>query len=232
MQSAAAPSIEDRDAAATLVGARRAIRARGVETVDRALRVVVSILEQGGEASLRLADVSKRSGVSIGSLYHHFGSREGMIHAARARQFLQSMPRDGEAILQILETASTPEEFVAQVEAIVRATQAPERMGSRMRRVELIGAAASRPDLFESLRDIQTTILDLGETVGEAFQARGWLQDGIDPRSMSLFIQAVTFGRVLGDLDRRPVEFDAWVHLLMRALQGVLRMDLQSPIAE
>ena len=59
---------------------------RGAETVERALSVVSQILDEGGEASLRLAEVSRRSSVSIGSLYHHFESREGLIRAARERQ--------------------------------------------------------------------------------------------------------------------------------------------------
>ncbi|HEY8081743.1 MAG TPA: helix-turn-helix domain-containing protein [Acidimicrobiales bacterium] len=183
------------------------------------------ILEEGGEASLRLADVSRRSGVSIGSLYHHFQSREGLIRAARERQFFQSLPTDADEIANLLATATTAAEFVDRLEQIIRMTQDPARAPSRLRRVELIGAAASRPELLESISATQTLILDVGEALGAEFKGRGWLKEGVEPRAIALYIQAVTLGRVLGDLDQRGVDEDAWIRLLLMSLRGLLHLD-------
>jgi AcrR family transcriptional regulator len=193
--------------------------------MERALAVVGQILDEGGEASLRLADVSRRSGVSIGSLYHHFESREGLIKAARERQFLQSLPTDADDVADLLATATTPGEFAERLEKIIRTTQTPERAANRLRRVELIGAAASRPELLESISATQTMVLDVGEALGEAFRDRGWLREGLDPRALALFVQSVTLGRVLGDLDQRPVDQEAWIELLMCALRAMLNLD-------
>jgi len=202
-----------------------AVRSRGAATIERALNVVADILDEGGEASLRLADVSRRSGVSIGSLYHHFESREGLIRAARERQFIESLPTDAEDVANLLATSATPEEFLERLERIIRETQTPERAAARLRRVELIGAAASRPELLASISGTQTMVLDVGESLGTAFRDRGWLRDGIEPRSLSLFVQAITLGRVLGDLDQRGLDMDAWVRLLTAAVAGLLKVD-------
>jgi len=202
------------------------VRSRGAATMERALGVVGEILDEGGEASLRLADVSRRSGVSIGSLYHHFESREGLIRAARERQFLQSLPTDADDIADLLATATTPEQFAARLEQIIRSTQTQERAANRMRRVELIGAAAARPELLEAISATQTMVLDVGEALGEAFKERGWLRDGVEPRSLALFVQAITLGRVLGDLDQRGVDQEAWIQLVLSALDGMLALEL------
>lgn len=202
------------------------VRSRGAATRERALGVVGEILDEGGEASLRLADVSRRSGVSIGSLYHHFESREGLIRAARERQFLQSLPTDADDIADLLATATTPEQFAARLEQIIRSTQTQERAANRMRRVELIGAAAARPELLEAISATQTMVLDVGEALGEAFKERGWLRDGVEPRSLALFVQAITLGRVLGDLDQRGVDQEAWIQLVLSALDGMLALEL------
>ena len=193
--------------------------------MERALAVVSEILEEGGEPALRLADVSRRSGVSIGSLYHHFESREGLIRAARERQFFQSLPNDAVEVADMLENVRTPRELAARLEDIVRMTQSPERAANRLRRVELIGAAASRPELLDSISSTQTMILDVGEALGEQCRARGWLREGIEPRTLALFVQAVTLGRVLGDLDKRQVDEEAWVTLLLAALGGMLILE-------
>jgi AcrR family transcriptional regulator len=194
--------------------------------MERALAVVSEILDEGGEASLRLADVSRRSGVSIGSLYHHFESREGLIKAARERQFLQSLPTDADDVADLLATASTPEEFAERLVRLIRTTQAPERAPRRLRRVELIGAAASRPELLESISATPTMVLEVGEALAVAFRDRGWLREGVEPRALALFVQAVTLGKVLGDLDQRPVTEDAWTRALFAALSGLLTLDL------
>jgi hypothetical protein len=95
-----------------------------------------------------------------------------------------------------------------------------------MRRVELIGAAASRPELLDAISATQTMVLDVGEALGQAFQERGWLKEGIEPRALALFVQATTLGRVLGDLDQRGVDQEAWVRLMLNALDGMLTLNL------
>ncbi len=202
------------------------VRSRGAATMERALVVVGEILDEGGEASLRLADVSRRSGVSIGSLYHHFESREGLIRAARERQFIQSLPTDADDVANLLATATTPEQFAERMKELVRSTQSPDRAAARLRRVELIGAAAARPELLEAISATQTMVLDVGEALASAFKDRGWLRDGIEPRTLALFVQAITLGRVLGDLDQRGTDQTAWSQLLLYALDGVLNLDL------
>lgn len=201
-------------------------RSRGAATMERALVVVGEILDEGGEASLRLADVSKRSGVSIGSLYHHFESREGLIRAARERQFLQSLPTDADDVANLLAVATTPAQVADRLEQILRSTQTPDRAANRLRRVELIGAAAARPELLEAISATQTMMLDVGEALAATFRERGWLREGMEPRTVALFVQAVTLGRVLGDLDQRGVDEDAWIRLLLLALGGVLNLEL------
>jgi AcrR family transcriptional regulator len=210
------------------------VRSRGAATMERALVVVGEILDEGGEASLRLADVSRRSGVSIGSLYHHFESREGLIRAARERQFLQSLPTDADDVANLLATATTPEQFAERLQQIIRTTQTPDRAANRLRRVELIGAAAARPELLEAISATQTMVLDVGEALAVAFKERGWLKEGIEPRALALFVQAITLGRVLGDLDQRGVDQDSWAQLLLCALDGMLTLNLSgaSPSAD
>jgi AcrR family transcriptional regulator len=201
------------------------VQSRGAATMERALAVVSAILDEGGEASLRLADISKRSGVSIGSLYHHFGSREGLIKAARERQFIQSLPHDADIVAELLATSTSAEEILEGFEALVRVTQSKDRAPNRLRRVELLGAAAARPELLETISATQTVVLDVGESLATMIQERGWLRKGVEPRSLALFVQAVTLGRVLGDLDQRGVDEDAWVTLLTYCLRAVFVED-------
>jgi AcrR family transcriptional regulator len=205
-----------------------AVSARGNETMVRALTVVEEILDESGEAGLRLGDVSRRSGVSIGSIYHHFGSREGLIRAARERQFMQNMVDDGTAIASVLSSSTSATELLANIETVVQSVQSSSRISNRMRRVELIGSAVSRPDLLHSISAVQTVVMDVAEELAIACRDRGWLRKGVEPRALALYVQATTLGRVLGDLDERGTDDASWVGLLMLALRGMFVIDEES----
>jgi AcrR family transcriptional regulator len=159
---------------------------RGTDTVDRTLDVVISILDSDGEASLRLADVSERSGVSIGSIYHHFGSRDGLIAAARERQFRDSLTYRGQTDADTYLASKTPAEFIARFDEMLRMSEAADVAAGRRRRFELIGAAARRPQDLPGVIALEAAYLDAGEQIRQVLHERGWLADGVEPRAFAL----------------------------------------------
>jgi AcrR family transcriptional regulator len=191
----------------------------GASTIDRALAVVGAILDAGGEGSLRLADVSSRSGVSVGSLYHHFGSREGMIDAARERQLLESLPDDAFEEDELLLATSTAE-LVERVGNQIRET--PVRELSRRRRLETIAVAARRPGQLAGVVAIQASHLDVGENMARHLIARGWLRDDVEPRALALLLDILAVSAPLREVDVHPVDSDAWDKLLRLCIEGLL----------
>ncbi len=191
---------------------------QGTSTVERALRVVADILDAGGEASLRLAEVSRRSGVSVGSLYHHFGSREGLVSAARERQFLLSLPRESDEEIAYLLASTTPQLFLERFEQVMEGSETPERRAGRRRRFEMIGAAASRPGHLGGIVAPQSRYLDRWEELVRELQHRTWLRDDVDARALALFLHSVSMARVLAEVDDQPVDPKAWRHLVSQAL--------------
>ena len=194
---------------------------RGTDTVDRTLDVVITILDSDGEASLRLADVSERSGVSIGSIYHHFGSRDGLIAAARERQFRDSLTYRGQTDADTYLASKTPAEFIARFDEMLRMSEAADVAAGRRRRFELIGAAARRPQDLPGVVALEAAYLDAGEQIGQVLHERGWLADGVEPRAFALFLHSVSMARVVRDLDD-AVSFNAWRVIAARALDGML----------
>jgi|GEM_PF-362846 len=197
---------------------------RGAETVERALSVVSQILDEGGEASLRLAEVSRRSSVSIGSLYHHFESREGLIRAARERQFIESIPEDAREQAAFLAAATSPDDFLDRLVDSLRASSTPERAAARRRRLELLGVAASRPESLAIVSDALSKYLDVIDSVALQFEDRGWLREGVRPRALSLFLHMSSMGRVIWELDQRGADDDAWIQMIATAAGCLLQI--------
>ncbi|THV33610.1 TetR/AcrR family transcriptional regulator [Glycomyces buryatensis] len=60
-------------------------QARGKETVARLLDAAMEVYGERGPEGFTMTAVIERSGVSVGSLYHHFGSFSGLAAALYAR---------------------------------------------------------------------------------------------------------------------------------------------------
>jgi AcrR family transcriptional regulator len=198
---------------------------RGAETVERALSVVTQILDEGGEAHLRLADVSRRSSVSIGSLYHHFESREGLIRAARERQFIESIPDNALEEAEFLAAATSADDFLDRLVDSLRASSTPERAAARRRRLELLGVAASRPESLAIVSDALSKYLDVLDSIALQLEDRGWLRKGVRPRALSMFLHMSSMGRVIWEMDQRGADDEAWIQMIATAAGCLLQVD-------
>lgn len=187
--------------------------------------MVIQILDDGGEANLRLAEVSRRSHVSIGSLYHHFESREGLIRAARERQFIESIPDDAHEQADFLAAATSPDDFLDRLVDSLRAASTPERAAARRRRLELLGVAASRPESLATVSDVLSQYLDVIDSVSLQFEERGWLRKGVLPRALTLFLHMSSMGRVIWELDQHGADDDAWIQMIAAAAGCLLEID-------
>jgi AcrR family transcriptional regulator len=198
---------------------------RGATTFDRVLGVVCEILDRGGESSVRLAEVSELSGASMGSIYHHFGSREGLVAAARERQFRSSLSYRGQTDARTFLASSTPEEFIRRFDESLQVSEDADVAAGRRRRFELIGAAASRPESLPGVVALESAYLNAGEEIGQVLHDRGWLRRGVEPRAFALFLHSMSMVRVVRELDD-SVSIDAWRVLVRRALEGMLAVEL------
>ncbi|MGW3165261.1 TetR/AcrR family transcriptional regulator [Streptomyces sp. NPDC001142] len=86
---------------------------RGEATVEQVLEAALRIYASEGEAGLTVGAITKASGVSSGSVYHHFGNLHGVI----ATLALRSVGRLLDALTTALEQATDAR---SGVRAVVR----------------------------------------------------------------------------------------------------------------
>jgi AcrR family transcriptional regulator len=201
------------------------VAGRSESTVLRLVEAAAELLEERGEQGFRIADLRAMTGISTGSLYHHFGSREGLIKAARAYQYAQVVPRDGHAIALLAVHARSAREFVDQLTSVIRTAQSAERAYGRLKQAEFLGTAVGRPDVFAALRSFHTDGMTASEQIAEVLIQRGWVRAGISPRALVMFTEALVFGRIVGDLDLTPIDPEEWVHVVRLATAALFNVD-------
>lgn len=195
---------------------------RAVPTVKAVLDATIQMLEDGGEAAVRLDEVLRVSGISRGSLYHHFGSREGLIEAARLAQFTRSVNEDIAVLRQAILESPSKDALRKRLRLITEVVGSIERKHQRLFRISILASAYGRPTLERALGDEQKVVTDqITELVSQA-QQRGWVRKDLNPRAIASFIQAYSIGRVLVDIDPDRASDDDWFAVVSAAVEHLL----------
>jgi AcrR family transcriptional regulator len=169
-------------------------------TIDRIVDVTIAAIEAGGEPSLRVNDIARDSDVSVATLYHYFGDREGLVVAARLKQYAGSTGLHFDEFAKAAGATSSAAEFAALVRMFFERSISDSSRSIRFLRAEIIGSSRTRPLLAESLRTIQA---DHVERLAEVFQrARdlGFTTSKIAPHDIAEFALVLHVGSVLPDL--------------------------------
>src|SRR5665213_3947906 len=112
---------------------------RSAPVMQAVLDAVGERLMRADESLIRIPEICEATGVNYGSVYHHFGSREGVIDAAYESMFMSLVTEDISAIRTINETASSLEEYVEAMQPLLAALAAgDDRSTRRARRVRIV----------------------------------------------------------------------------------------------
>gem|GEM_PF-173749 len=186
-------------------------QSRSAPVMQAVLDEVCQELMVADESSIRIPDVCKATGVNYGSVYHHFGSREGVIDAAYNLLFSRLAEEDIEVLRVASESATTLDEYVAALAPMVeRFSSGPDRHQRRAMRVRIVAASLTRPELRILIGLTQAHLTDEIVHLVEYGQERGWLRRDVSARSISVALQVLIFGRILDDISLNPVDATDW----------------------
>ena len=168
--------------------------------MDRIVEATVASIEAGGEPSLRVNDIARDSDVSVATLYHYFGDREGLVVAARLKQYAGSTGIYYDEFSRAMNDASTAEELSNVLCRFFGSATDPSTRDMRFLRAEIVGSSRTRPQLAAALREVQEDLASKLTTVFASAQERGLLRRSFSPRDTAEFALAIHMGSVLPDL--------------------------------
>ena len=189
-------------------------------TRESLLKTTVALLDNKSPEQITVDDVLTESGISSGSLYHHFGDLNALIDAAMVVRFARGVDWSIDVLGQAMGQARDRKDLAARLHQVTLQTQSPERRDVRAERVRAIARATTSPRFREALAPEQTRLTNGIAEVWSGLQERGLVSESIDPQAGSLFIQAYTLGLVLNDVSDDPVPFEAWVGMVDAVVDG------------
>jgi AcrR family transcriptional regulator len=175
-------------------------------TRERILMSAVEIIDEHGEAALRLMDVARRAGITLSLITHYFGTRDNLVAEAHTVRFKGLTSADAKRLVGLVGSATTKEEFRAALSSLTAEVLDRKRASVRLARISAIGAAYGRPDLLTELGETTSELNDALAAATAAMQAAGFLRADLDPRAVATFISAYALGAVVADLDARAAD--------------------------
>jgi len=183
------------------------VQTRAVSTVERAIGATIEIIEELGAEWVRLAEVSKRSGVSNGSLIHHFGNLDTLVGAAHVVRYERVVDARLERAAEFVRTGGDGEAVLAVLDRFAEDT-VPGTI--RRARIRALSHARHRPEVRAMLGELIRGVRDRFAALLDQGLASGALDRPVDAGAVAVFHQTYALGRCVDDLVDDPLPEADW----------------------
>ncbi|WP_158273289.1 TetR/AcrR family transcriptional regulator [Limnohabitans sp. WS1] len=191
------------------------------QTRDKLLAATLDLLLTHLPQNITAQMVLEKSGISRGSLYHHFEDISALLEVALVESFAKTVDKSLIKFENIIKKAKNREEMLLELTKVTDATQQKSLRAIRFQRARLIVFSEDNPRLAKALAVEQQRLTDtIADLIGMA-QERGWMFTGVDARSAAVLIQAYTLGMIVDDIVQEQMTQENWSALIHRLIQQV-----------
>ncbi|MGA1351672.1 MAG: TetR/AcrR family transcriptional regulator [Ilumatobacteraceae bacterium] len=203
------------------------VRQRAVRrepNIAEILVITLELLERDGESGFRLEDLMQRTGISKSSIYLHFGDRDGLLAAALSKKFSEIVQESLSGLELLLNNVSDPRSMRDALQAATAFVTSPDRFKNRLDRAVIIAGTRGRAAFADELAKAQTALTDRMMMLLLDAQERGLVRLRHSPRTVAQMIQAVTFGRIVAELEQHPSpeSVQSWISMVTELLDNLL----------
>ena len=178
------------------------------------IETTVSLLDQLRPNEITVEMILQQSGISKGSLYHHFEDAEELFEAAEIARFIQSVDEAVAKLETAIKLATTPEELAETIRLSTRSTQRPALAPLRLERARTLGRTLGNERFRKALgREQQRATYAIADIIQEA-KVKGLIKKSVDPQVFAVFIQAYSLGRAVDDISYDPIAEKDWNELI------------------
>ena len=189
---------------------------------DRILEAAIELIDTEGESGVKVDRIAEVAQVAKPSLYHYFGDREGLIVAAQAERYHRSLSHQVANILDYAIECETQEDFATLILRSIVSFVSPEGAARRRLRIQVLGSAATRPDLRDAVRTAhQYVVAELAKVFAYG-QRRGWVHKDFTSTEISEWWYSLITGRHIAEVYGGDAEAVGWVNVTMHTISLLL----------
>lgn len=181
----------------------------------------VNLLSTKLPGEIAVDEILEASGISKGSLYHHFEDLGELLEAAQVEIYSAWVDRSVEALVAMIAKVKTREDIVNGLKIVTRFTQDKKYSHTRFQRARAIAAAEHNPRFRRRLAEEQTRLTDaLIDLINEA-RNKGLYAKDFDAHAGAVLVQAYTLGMIVDDFVENQMDPEAWYDLIDKVVDKV-----------
>ena len=178
------------------------------------VETVIELLETKKPNEILAEEVLEISGVSKGSMYHHFEDLQELVETAQLVRYSKWIDLSIEFMTKYVLGANNKENFVESLRKLTELTQASDRKGARAERARALAACFDNPRMAKAMgAETQRHTDALADIIHEV-QNRGFVRTDVDPKAIAVFIQSYTLGKLVNDYNPTGVDDQTWVDMI------------------
>jgi AcrR family transcriptional regulator len=186
------------------------------KTKQHLIQATSELMDLVALEEISAAMVLERAGASKSSMYHFFEDFGDLLEATFLVRFAESVQASDQAIKEIIEKSTTKVDFFKALEKVTRGTQSRANSAIRFQRARMLARSERSERFRKSLGDIQQQLTDsLTHAIKQA-QDKGFVTTDFQPRTLAVFIQAYTLGKIVDDITDNPMDDQDWDRFITR----------------
>jgi AcrR family transcriptional regulator len=187
-------------------------------TKARLIETTAGLLENQFPQDIQVDEILEKSGISKGSLYHHFHDLGELLEAAQVAKYAAWVDRSIGLIVPVLSGAKTRDDIIEGLRILTKYTQSSEYQQTRFYRARTL-ANSETSERFKIALGIEQDRLTaaLEDLVAEA-KNKGLFRAELDNRVVAVFIQSYTLGKIVNDIVPEPLAQEKWDDFIVNML--------------
>lgn len=191
-------------------------------TKAQLIETTAALLDTQFPEAIQVDEILEKSGISKGSLYHHFEDLGELLEAAQVARYAAWVDRSISLIVPVLSSAKSREDIIEGLKKLTLYTQSPEYKSTRFSRARAL-ANSEISERFQKALGLEqerlTTALE--DLVSEA-KNKGLFKPDLDSRIVAVFIQSYTLGKIVDDIVPNPMEQAKWDDFILKMVTATM----------
>lgn len=178
------------------------------------------MLETKKPSDILADEVLETSGVSKGSMYHHFEDLQELVETAQVARYAAWIDASLDFLTTQVATAQTKDELRKALLLLTQVTQTDERKGARAERARALAASFDNPRMAKQMGLESKRLTDAIADVTEEVKNKGLFKPTVNAQVLATYIQAYTLGKIVNDYNPTGVSESEWVDFIMGIVES------------
>ena len=184
------------------------------------VETVVKMLDSRVPSEILAEDVLETSGVSKGSMYHHFEDLQELVETAQVFRYSKWIDASIDYMTTSVISAKSKSALRESMIELTRFTQADDRRGARAERALALSLSYENPRMAKQMGIQTQRLTDAITDIVEEVKNKGFFRPDVDALAVSTFIQAYTLGKIVNDHNPQGISEAAWIDFIMNIVDN------------